>query len=288
MLTFLSISADNIAALFNSFVNFAKSAFADFDFIFDTIDIILLTVLFFVAVKFLKNRKAGALIAGIVTCLLVYVLATVFNISSIRYILSGVFEIGVLALIILFQPEIREALEKMGSGSLKGIKILGDNTSKNQSQYKVIDNICKAVQLLSIEKTGALIVIERTTQLDDILHSGTIINSDVSESLIRNIFFNRAPLHDGAIVIDEGKIVAASCILPLPKRTPVDSELGTRHRAAVGISEVSDAVTIVVSEETGVISVAKECKLIRDFTYDDLRKYLYHELINETGEENLN
>jgi diadenylate cyclase len=244
--------------------------------------------LFFFAVRFFKRRKAGALIAGIVVCLLIYVLATVFNISSIRYILSGVFEIGVLVLVVLFQPEIREALEKMGSGSLKSIKILGDNSSKNQSQYKVIDNICKAVQILSIEKTGALIVIERTTQLDDILHSGTVINSDVSESLIRNIFFNRAPLHDGAIVIDEGKIVAAACILPLPKRTTVDSELGTRHRAAVGISEVSDAITIVVSEETGVISVAKECKLIRDFTCDDLRKYLYHEIINESGDENTN
>ena len=288
MLTLLSISADNIARVFNSFIAFSKDAFANFDFIFDTIDIILLTLLFFFAVRFFKNRKAGALIAGIVTCLLVYVLATVFNISSIRYILSGVFEIGVLVLVILFQPEIREALERMGSGSLKGIKILGENSSKNQSQYKVIDNICKAVQILSIEKTGALIVIERTTQLDDILHSGTVINSDVSESLIRNIFFNRAPLHDGAIVIDEGKIVAAACILPLPKRTTVDSELGTRHRAAVGISEVSDAITIVVSEETGTISVAKECKLIRDFTCDDLRKYLYQEIINESGDENIN
>ena len=288
MLTLLNISIATLTDVFDSFVEFAKDAFSNFDFIFDTIDILLLTLLFFFGVRFLKNRKAGALIAGIVVCLLVYVLATIFNISSIRYILSGVFEIGALSLIILFQPEIRDALEKMGNGSLKGIKILGDNSSKNQSQYKVIDNICKAVQLLSIEKTGALIVIERTTQLDDILHTGTTINSDVTESLIRNIFFNRAPLHDGAIVIDEGKIVAAACILPLPKRTAVDSDLGTRHRAAVGISEVSDAITIIVSEETGVISVAKECKLMRDFTYDSLRKYLYQELINESVVENSN
>ena len=285
MLTLLNISVSNLADIFYSFVEFAKQAFANFDFIFDTIDILLLTLLFFFAVRFLKNRKAGALIAGIVVCLLVYILATVFNISSIRYILSGIFEIGVLALIILFQPEIRDVLEKMGTGSLKGIKILGDNSSKNQSQYKAIDNICKAVQMLSMEKTGALIVIERTTQLDDILHSGTIINSDVTEALIRNIFFNHAPLHDGAVIIDEGKIVAAACILPLPKRTAVDSDLGTRHRAAVGISEVSDAITVVVSEETGVISVAKECKLMRDFTHDSLRKYLYQELINESAEE---
>ena len=288
MLTLLDISATNIVEVFRSFVDFAKSAFADFNFIFDTIDILLLTLLFFFAVKFLKNRKAGALIAGIITCLFVYVLASVFNIASIRYILSGVFEIGVLALIILFQPEIRDVLEKMGNGSLKGIKLFGDSSAKNQSQYKIIDNICKAVHVLSVEKTGALIVIERTTQLDDILQTGTPINADVTDSLIRNLFYNRAPLHDGAIVIDEGKIVAAACILPLPKRTPVDSDLGTRHRAAVGLSEVSDAIVVIVSEETGVISVAKECKLVRNYTYDSLRKYLYRELINELADDTKN
>ncbi len=286
MLTLLEISANNFSENFKSFFDFAKSAFADFDFIFDTIDILLLTLIFFFAVKFLKNRKAGALIAGIIVCLIIYILATIFDISSIRYILSGVFEIGVLALIILFQPEIRDVLEKMGNGSINSIKLFGDSTAKNQSQYKIVDNICKAVHILSVEKTGALIVIERTTQLDDILQTGTPINADVTDSLIRNLFYNKAPLHDGAVVIDEGKIVAAACILPLPKRTPVDPDLGTRHRAAVGLSEVSDAIIIIVSEETGIISVAKECNLVRNYTYDSLRKYLYRELVNELAEDN--
>ncbi len=288
MLTLLNISASSISDVSKPFIDLAKKAFADFHPIFDTIDILLLTILFFFAVKFLKNRKAGALIAGIITCLIVYVLATIFNISSISYILSGVFEIGVLAIVILFQPEIRELLEKMGNGSLNSIKLLGDSSAKSQSQYKNIDNICKAVHILSVEKTGALIVIERTTQLDDILQTGTPINADVTDSLIRNLFYNRAPLHDGAVVIDDGKIVAAACILPLPKRTPVDSDLGTRHRAAVGLSEVSDAIIVIVSEETGIISVAKECNLVRNYTYDSLRKYLYHELINDSGEDSKN
>jgi diadenylate cyclase len=134
---------------------------------------------------------------------------------------------------------------------------------------------------MSAEKTGALIVLERTTQLDEVRHSGVIINADVSDSLIRNLFYNRAPLHDGALVIDSNKIVAAACILPLPKHTAVDNELGTRHRAAVGMSEVSDAIIIVVSEETGTISVAKESELKRGFTEDSLRKFLVKELVRD-------
>lgn len=286
MLSMLEVSGEGLVQIFLSFIRFAKESFANFDYIFDTIDILLLTVLFFFGVKFLKNKKAGALIAGIIVCLFVYAASILFEITSIRYILSAVFDVGVIALVILFQPEIRDILERMGSGSLKSIKLFGDSSSKNQAQYKIIDNICKAVQLLSAEKTGALIVIERTTQLDDVEHTGTLINADISDSLLRNLFYDKAPLHDGAVIIDEGKVRAAACILPLPKRTPVDPALGTRHRAAVGLSEISDAIIIVVSEETGVISVAKECELMRNFTYDSLRKYLYSELISGYGKEN--
>ena len=283
MYSLLEVTGGSLKEIFLSFIKFAKESFADFDYIFDTIDIILLTALFFVAVKFLKHRKAGALIAGIVVCLFVYAASIIFNINSIRYILAAVFDIGVIAVVILFQPEIRDILERMGSGSLKSFKMLSDPSSKNQAQYKIIDSICKAIQMLSVEKTGALIVIERTTQLDDVESTGTIINADISDSLLRNLFYDKAPLHDGAVIIDEGRVKAAACILPLPKRTPVDPALGTRHRAAVGLSEVSDAIIVIVSEETGVISVAKECELVRNFTYDSLRKYLYSELIGDYG-----
>ncbi len=247
----------------------------------DAVDIVILAMLFYFVFRFFRSRKAGTLLVGILICLFLYALATFLDLSGVRYILSGAFKIGALAVIIIFQPEIRDMLEAIGSGSLKGIRTIGDQAHKKQAQYKSIDNICKAVHVMSAEKTGALIVIGRTTQLDDAIHSGIIINADVSDYLLRNLFYNRAPLHDGAVIIEGNRIKAASCILPLPKHTQVDSELGTRHRAAVGMSEVSDAIIIIVSEETGVISVAKESELKRDFTEDSLRKFLVRELVSD-------
>lgn len=261
------------------FFDAAKNIFLGFTWA-DAVDILLLTLFFVFVFTFLKNRKAGTLIFGIAACLIVYSLAVIFDFSGVRYILSGIFQFGALAFIIIFQPELRDLLEKMG-GSLMGIRSIADQSHRKQAQYKAIDNICKAVHVMSAEKTGALIAIERTTQLDDVLHTGITINADVSDSLIRNLFYNKAPLHDGALIIDSNKIVAAACILPLPRHTAVDSELGTRHRAAVGLSEVSDAIIIVVSEETGVVSVAKESELIRNFTEDSLRKFLVKELVRD-------
>ena len=274
---------DSIAAAFSGFFNFIKDAFLDFS-PRDAVDILLLTVVFYFIFRFLKQKKAGMVILGIVICLAVLVLSTVFELSGISYILSGVFKIGALALVIIFHPELRELLEKVGSGSIKGIRALGAESKSKEKQQQIITNITKAVHILSMEKTGALIVLSGTTKLDDIIHSGISINAEISDSLLRNIFFNRAPLHDGAGVIDSGKIASASCILPLPKRTVVDSDLGTRHRAAIGLSEVSDAIIIVVSEETGIISVARECDLTRGYTAESLRKYLVKEILREDNE----
>ena len=271
----------NPALDISKFLENAKTILQGFDFITDTIDILLLAVIFGLLLSFFKNRKAGSLLVGVIFLLLVYGASYVFDFTGVRYILSGVFQIGALALVIIFQPEIREMLEKVGYGSLRGIRGIGDQSKKKQTQYKAIDSICKAVQGMSSEKTGALIVVSRTTQLDDVIQSGTVINADVSDSLIRNLFYNRAPLHDGAIVIEEGKISAAACILPLPRHTQVASELGTRHRAAVGLSEISDAVVVVVSEETGKISVAMESELKRDLTVENLRKFLVEVLVRE-------
>lgn len=265
---------------FDAFWTNAQNIFANFKWT-DAVDIILLGALFYFVAGFFKTRKAGTLIFGIIVLFLIYLISVFFEFSGVEFILSGLFQIGVIAIVIIFQPELRDMLETMGSGSLKGIRGFGDQSRKKQAQYKAIDNICKAVHIMSAERTGALIAISRTTQLDEVLHSGTTINADVSDSLIRNLFYNKAPLHDGALVIDGEKIVAAACILPLPKHTFVDSELGTRHRAAVGLSEVSDAVIIVVSEETGAISVAKESELIRNLTEDSLRKLLVKELVRD-------
>lgn len=254
----------------------------------DAVDIILLAVLFYFVLSFFKSRKAGTLLIGIFLCLLLYTAAVFLNLSGVEYILSGVFKIGALTIIIIFQPEIRDLLETIGSGSIKGIKNFSDQARKKQAKYKAIDNICKAVNVMSKDRTGALIVIGRTTQLDDIANTGIEINADVSDYLIRNLFFDKAPLHDGAIVIEGNRIKAAACILPLPKHTYVHNDLGTRHRAAVGLSEISDAVIVIVSEETGTISVAKESELKRDFTEDSLRKFLVKELVADKHGQDAN
>ena len=270
---------DNLDAFWSN----ARNIFGSFNWT-DAVDILLLAFLFYFVATFFKGRKALTLVVGVAVLFLLYIVSVILGFSGIEFILSGIFKIGVLAIVIIFQPELRDLLETMGSGSIKGIRGIGDQSRKKQAQYKAIDNICKAVHIMSAEKTGALIAISRTTKLDDVVHSGTVINADVSDSLIRNLFYNRAPLHDGAMVIDGNKIIAAACILPLPRHTIVDSELGTRHRAAVGLSEVSDAVIIVVSEETGAISVAKESKLTRHLTEDTLRKYLVKELVSDKRE----
>ncbi len=266
-----------------SFFEFAKEAFRNFNPIIDTIDILLLTLLFAFVFKYIINKKAGALIFGIIICFVVLVLASVFDLTGTRYILSGVFQIGIIAIVIIFQPEIRELLEKVGSGSINSIKGFGDNTETNRIHYKAIDGICKAVHILSMQKTGALIVISKNMNLDEIIHTGTEIHADISDTLIRNLFYDKSPLHDGAVVIDNGKIAAAACILPLTRRAAIDEELGTRHRAAIGLTESTDAIVVVVSEETGIVSVAKDAELTRNYTNDTLRKLLIKELIR--GEE---
>ncbi len=278
----------NIFEYFTGFFENAKNVFMQFDPLFDTIDILLLTAVFFFVYKFLKSRKSGSLLIGVAICLVALIVATLLNLEGIRFILSAIFENGVIVLIILLQPEIRDVLEKVGTGSLSGIMSFGDTKRKKQLYNAAIDNICAAVSDLSNTKTGALIAIVRTTKLDEIMHTGIVINADVNSFLLRNLFFNKAPLHDGAVIIDEARIAAAGCLLPLTRRTDVDSDLGTRHRAAIGLSETSDAIVIVVSEETGVISVAYDCALTRNLNVDQLRRFLMKKLIRSSHIEDSN
>jgi diadenylate cyclase len=277
----------NIIEYFTKFFNYAKNVFIQFN-PFDAIDIILLTAVFFFAYKFLKSRKSGALLIGVGISLAALIVATLLNLDGIRFILSAIFENGVIVLIILLQPAIRDVLEKVGTGSLSGIMIFGDSKRKKQLYNAAIDNICAAVSDLSNTKTGALIAVVRTTKLDEIMHTGIVINADVNSFLLRNLFFNKAPLHDGAVIIDEARIAAAGCLLPLSRRTDVDSDLGTRHRAAIGLSETSDAVVIVVSEETGAISVPYDCTLTRNLNVDQLRRFLMKKLIRASHIEDTN
>ena len=242
-------------------------------------DVLILTLVLFFSVRFIRGRKAGVLLIGITVLLLITGVAYYFDFPATKAVFSAVFSVGIIALVIIFHPEIRDALEKVGSGSINGIMSFGDQKKKNAAYNKAIEDISVAVNDLSAKKTGALIVISRNISLDDIINTGVKLNAEVSSFLLRNLFFDKAPLHDGAVVIDNGKISAAGCLLPLTRRTDLDSDLGTRHRAAIGMSEVSDAIIIIVSEETGTISVASDCTLTRDYTADSLRKYLTEVLI---------
>ncbi len=279
MNTLLRFFPGRIGGIVTDFITRAGQAFADFHWN-DAVDILLLTALLYLFLHFVVNRKSRTLLVGILLFFLTYGVAYLFEFRGVLMIFSSVLSVGVLLLIILFQPELREALEKAGAGALNGIMSFSEQKKKKQVYSSAIDNICRAVDDLSKTKTGALIVIVRTTKLDDIEKTGIRINADVNSFLLRNLFFNKAPLHDGAVIVDEGRIAAAGCLLPLTRRSDVDSDLGTRHRAAIGISETSDAVTIVVSEETGIISVAYDCALVRNFTPESLRTFLMKKVLH--------
>lgn len=246
----------------------------------DVIDILIVAVILYFVYKFIRNRRAGRLAIGILLLLLVFIISSVLNMHALTFLLSNLFQVGIIAVVILFQPELRAALERVGNQPLRGLKAVTDARSSAQIS-SMISNICDAVCDLSSTKTGALIVIERETKLGDIEKTGTEINADVNSALIKNIFFNKAPLHDGAVIISQQRIHSAGCFLPLSEKNDIYSELGTRHRAAIGISENSDAITIVVSEETGVISLALDGELKRNFDYTALKNQLYSLLVSD-------
>ncbi len=280
MITLLDTGVSNTGMNLTDLWSSIKSAFIDFN-IFDAIDILVLTFIFVFAFKFFRGKRGGALLFGIALCLVAGFVSSAFDLQGTSVIFSKIFDIGVLALVIIFQPEIRDVLERIGTSPLNGLMNFGDQKKKQLLYYKAVDAIYSAVSDLSRTKTGALLVLSRTTSLDDIIQTGIAINADTNSFLIRNLFFNKAPLHDGAVVIDDARIVAAGCLLPLTRRQDIDGDLGTRHRAALGMSEVSDAIIIVVSEETGIISVAFDCTLTRNYTPDALRHYLLESWIRD-------
>lgn len=248
----------------------------------DFFDILIVAVLLYYIYKFIRDRRAGKLAIGLGVILLVKVLTDIFSLSALGFIINNFFQIGLLAIVILFQPELRSALEQAGGTSLKGLKNLGDKHNENTEQ--LINSICDAACEMAKNKTGALIVFENQTGLNDIISSGTIVNADVSSFLLRNIFFENTPLHDGAVVIREGRVYAAGCYLPLSDNPSIAKELGTRHRAAIGMSEISDAIVLVVSEETGTISIAHRGNIERKFDYASLKEYLSAFLIPSEDE----
>ena len=250
----------------------------------DVIDILLLTVVFYYIYRFVRDRRAGKLAVGLLLIMGIMACSEVFEMRAIQYVFQNFYQVGFIAIIIVFQPELRAALEKMGGAApLTGLKSLGSGENRDMvALTHAVDNLCEAVCDLSLDKTGALIVIERSTKLGEYIKPGDEINATLSPMLLRNLFFNKAPLHDGAVIIRDMRIQAAGCLLPLSTNEEIDKNLGTRHRAGIGITEVSDAVVIIVSEETGVISLACGGDLKRNFNYNSLKKELLSQLSHST------
>lgn len=230
----------------------------------DVIDILLVAVLLFYVITFFRDRRAGKLAAGVAALVVALVVSNLLQMRVIRFVLESIVSVGVLALIIIFQPELRSMLEKMGRGSLSGIGKLVESKTDEETKNE-LKEVCTAVGELAATKTGALIVMERQTGLGDEIRTGTVLNADVTAPLIRNIFFDKAPLHDGAMILRDSRVYACGCFLPLSTNPDVDRRLGTRHRAAIGVSEISDAVVVVVSEETGTISLVRDGRISRGY-----------------------
>ena len=249
--------------------------------IFDLIDILLVAYLTYVLIKFIRETRAGQLAKGLLLLALCYFVASMFQLQTMSFLLENVFQIGILAIIVLFTPEIRRALEKAGRTKVADLSVFSaDGHERDAAVWEgAVRQITEAVESLSRTKTGALIVIERKTKLGEQVDTGVELNAVVSVELLLNIFFVNTPLHDGAVIIRDGKLLAAACFLPKPQKEEfIATQFGSRHRAAIGISEVSDALTIVVSEETGTISVTEDGQMIRNFTQESLSTYLLDKL----------
>ena len=234
----------------------------------DFIDIVILSIILFYVYKFIRQRRAVRLARGVLILTGVLLLSAIFNMRALNFILENFFQVGMIAVIVIFQSDLRAALERFGSTKISDFRGISESDAK--AIFNVAEVISEAADTLSKTKTGALIVVERSTKLGEHLSHGVILNADMSSLLIRNVFFDKAPMHDGAMIIRDRRVYAAGCYLPL-SNADVNKDLGTRHRAALGLSEVSDAIVVVISEETGTISIALDGELQRGFNAESLK-----------------
>lgn len=248
----------------------------------DFIDVAIVAFVIYKGIKLIRETRASQLIKGIMVLVAFMYISGVLQLNAINFILENTLQIGLIAILIVFQPELRRALEKVGTASIRKLIKINDDAEEND-----IGEVCSAVAKLAATKTGALILIERTTKLGDIMASGTLLDSRISQSLLVNLFVPNTPLHDGAVVIGDNRIKAAACFLPLTENTSFSKELGTRHRAAIGVSEVADCIAIVVSEETGTISMALNGSIKRDYTPTTLKRDINEILESDKPSENL-
>lgn len=245
----------------------------------DIIDIIIVSYIVYKVLVFFKNTRAYQLLKGIALLLVAAQLSELLHLMTINFILKNTLQLGLVAVVIIFQPELRSALAKMGS---KKYFVFNSDIKSDQTQVNyVAAQIKNACASLSEMRYGALIAVEKNIHLDDVVKVGTVLNSEVSSELLINIFIPNTPLHDGAVVISGNKIKSAACFLPLSQNESLSKELGTRHRAGLGLSETTDSLVVIVSEETGKISVAFEGTLTRNLSYETLEKVLIKNLSNE-------
>ncbi|MDE7023088.1 MAG: diadenylate cyclase CdaA [Ligilactobacillus sp.] len=247
------------------------------------LDVLVVWYVIYMLMMLLRGTKAVQLFRGIVVIIFIKLASWYIGLETVSWIMDQVINWGIIAIIVIFQPEIRRGLEHLGRGSL----FTNYNRKENEAEIKLVDALDQAIQYMSKRRIGALITVQMNTGLDDYIETGIPLDADVSGALLINIFIPNTPLHDGAVIIKDNRIAVAAAYLPLSESNLIPKELGTRHRAAVGISEVTDALTIVVSEETGGVTITKNNELIRDLTQQDYRKLLYNELV-PTQEEKTN
>lgn len=242
----------------------------------DVLEIIILAFLIYHVVMWVKNTRAWALVKGIAVILVFWLFAVICDLNVIQWIIKNTISVGIIAIIIVFQPEFRKALEQLGQKNLVKSIITFDDSKEKYEKFSdhTVDEIIRATFELARTKTGALIVLEQDTPLNDFESTGIFIDSIISSELLINIFEHNTPLHDGAVILKANRITAATCYLPLSDNMQLSKDLGTRHRAGIGISEVTDSLTVIVSEETGKVSIAKGGKLIRNVDGDYLRTKL--------------
>ena len=242
----------------------------------DIIDILVVSFLIYTVLRLVRSSSAARVAWTVLVLLIATWLTSVFNLYACNWILNKILELGFISLVVIFQPEIRRAMERFGG---KFFLNLVDPASKKSVEESTIEATVSACEIMSKERVGVLLIFERSVSLEEYFKTGTLIDAKVTEQLLRNLFFPKASLHDGAVIVRGGRIAAAGCVMPLSENTHLSSDLGTRHRAGIGTSEVSDAVVVIVSEETGTISVAIGGMLKRHLAPQTLEKLLSNELM---------
>lgn len=280
----------------STFFSRVISIFSTYDFLSDTLDILLLTVLVYSLLKVIRDSRALTIAKGLVIFVLAYLVVSLLDMKATVYLFRKVFDNILVILVVIFAPELRKLLEKLGTsrGYLRLTSLFSRSGSQKALQYneeisRSINSVCKAAQEMSDEKIGALIIFERNMPLGEIIDTGTTLDARISSQAIQNVFFPKSPLHDGAAVIRNNRLYSAGCILPLTSRhNDVSKKLGTRHRAAIGMSEQSDAYILVVSEETGSISMAEGGNLHWDLTDGEVREMLLDVFLIDVDEDDEN